>query len=234
MAEDKRQTLHIPHGTIFELRDGKLVWGHDGDIVITGNMGGHRLQRIFSKRGSVQLIPPEGTEIEVDEVEAPMGDIFLNGRVRARHVRGKTIHFQEGSLVAEHLEAAEEAVLTGQRLDVLRVKAPRVQIEGEAQGTCLVIESQNDVGRIRCRGGFRSMDEAKHAIERFQRSLGEATAGATQEVRAAALEEPAPARRDTGSTDEFRASVHAPTPAPGPDAPTAPVLPKSSVFRKRT
>ena len=80
MADDKRQTLDIPNSATFELKDGKLVVGNETDVVLRGNMG-FKFQRIFSRKGSVQLIPPEGVELEVGAL----------GQVRRRHgpVRGQ-------------------------------------------------------------------------------------------------------------------------------------------------
>ena len=47
MADDTRQTLDIPNGTTFEFQDGKLVFGHESDIVIRTNMGGYKFRKIF-------------------------------------------------------------------------------------------------------------------------------------------------------------------------------------------
>ena len=70
MADDSRQTLDIPNGTTFEFQDGKLVFGHESDIVIRTNMGGYKFRKIFSKSGSVHVMPPQGVEFEVDQIEA--------------------------------------------------------------------------------------------------------------------------------------------------------------------
>ena len=215
MANDdlrQAQTLDIPHGTTFEFKDGKLVFGHESDIVIRTNLGGHKFQKIFSKKGSVQVMPPTGVEFDVEEIEALGGDVFLNGRVRVRSIRAKTIHFQEGSLVADKLEASSEAVLAGERLEVVHVKAPRVSIEGDAQGTCLIIESGNDVGRLRTRGGFRSFEEARDAWERFQGATNASgTAPAPTRVGSTTL----PASSPTSfATVALPASSNAPAYAP--------------------
>jgi hypothetical protein len=258
--DDKRQTLDIPNGTTFEFRDGKLIFGHDSDIVIRTNMGGYKFQKIFSKRGSVQVIPPDGVEFDVEEIEALNGDIFFNGRVKARTVRAKTIHFQDGALEGDSFEAADEAVLSGKRIDIVRIKAPRVVIDGDAAGTCLVVESQTDLGKVRTKGGFKSMDEARQAFDRFQRAQGDAKAAAAATAPVAAPARPSsPARTELApvrpsapsgdpdatimtsrsdsrdQTDEFRAPFGSPTPSGSGDAGSPqPVLPKSSVFRKRT
>ena len=256
------QTLDIPHGTTFEFKDGKLVFGHESDIVIRTNLGGHKFQKIFSKRGSVQVMPPPGVEFDVDEIEAMGGDVFLNGRVRVRSVRAKTIHFQEGTLVADKLEATAECVLGGEKLDVLHVKAPRVLVEGEATGTCLVIESGNDVGRLRVKGGFRTLEEARDAWERFQRATGarpKAPAAAdttspfgvgslpapTPSVPRVAATLPAPEPRDPADTAaipvqrerdrslNMTEEFHAPFGPSSEGGEGGSALPKSSVFRKR-
>ena len=122
MAEDKRQTLDIPLGTTFEFKDGKLVFGHESDIVIRTNMGGYRFQKIFSKRGNVQVLPPEGVEFDVEEIDAPNGDVFFNGRVKAKLTRARTVHFQEGQLTAEVIEAKDEVVEASAGGGMVKVK----------------------------------------------------------------------------------------------------------------
>lgn len=253
MADDKRQTLDIPLGTSFEFKDGKLVFGHESDIVIRTNLGGYKFQRIFSKRGNVQVLPPEGVEFDVEEIDAPNGDVFLNGKVRARTTKARTIHFQEGQLVADLVEAKEEIVLAGAKIQALHVKAPRVALDPEADGMVLVIESQNDVGRTRARGGFRSVAEARQAVEQFRRMFGDVAPGVVSPAQPLA----APVQVQATAPAAAPASAPAPAPAPAPaaaapsagpftedanqtypGAPSAPgdgpVLPKSSVFRKRT
>jgi hypothetical protein len=252
---DMRQTLDIPNGTTFEFKDGKLIFGHETDIVIRTNLGGYKFQKIFSKKGSVQVVPPEGVEFDVDEIEAAEGDVFLNGRVRVRSARGRTIHFQEGHLVADRLEARDEVVLAGDQIDVVHVKAPRVQVKAEARGTCLVIESQNDPGPIRARGCFRSPTEAQAAFARL--SGAPAAAGSASPATskpAAAPPSPAaavsmpPAGSPPGAephddpTEDLDRTAIASAGESGPATEefrivdpdsTSPALPKSSVFRKR-
>jgi hypothetical protein len=237
MADDKKQTLDIPNGTTFEFKDGKLIFGHESDICIRTNMGGYKFQKIFSKRGNVQVLPPDGVEFDVDEIEAPNGDVFLNGRVRARVVRGRTVHFQEGQLAADLVEAQAEVVLSGARLNVLHVKAPRVVVDPDADGMLLVVESQNEIGRTRARGGFRSAADARGALEQFARLTGGASglppaaapvvvaAPAASVAPAAAAPAPGAAAAKADDTQELRAQAA---------AAEASVLPKSSVFRKRS
>jgi hypothetical protein len=240
MADDTRQTLDIPNGTTFEFQDGKLVFGHESDIVIRTNMGGYKFRKIFSKSGSVHVMPPQGVEFEVDEIEAGNGDITLTGAVRVHRTNAKTVHFTDGRLTADRIEAEREVELSGQELDVLHVKAPKVTVDPSCQGTCLVVESESDPGSFRARGGFRTMEEAQAAFERFT-ALGEgrkpsASRDDSGEVAppasAPAKQEPVPAAEaatlaDGTDTQEFRPSKPADTDKP------APSLPKSSVFRKR-
>lgn len=217
MATETRQTLDIPNSASFELKDGRLVVGNEGDVVLRGSMGGFRFQRIFSRKGSIQLIPPEGIELEVEEIEAPQGDVYIMGRVRAKSTKAKTVHFQEGQLSADIVEGKDEVVLSGKRLNVLHVKAPRVTVDPDAEGILMVVESQNDIGRFKAMGGFRSMDAAKSTLEQFQRLMGPVGAPSMQvPVTAEPIEDPTMTLPGTGSTVEM------------------PVLPKSSVFRKRT
>lgn len=249
MADDKRQTLDIPLGTSFEFKDGKLIFGHDSDIVIRTNLGGYKFQKIFSKRGNVQVLPPEGVEFDVDEIEAPSGDVFLNGRVKARLTRARTVHFQEGQLTADVIEAKDEVVLSGAKLTVLHVKAPKVVLDPEADGLVLIVESQNELGRTRARGGFRSVAEARAASDQFRRQFGEGPGGAVapapgasasaQSASSAPAASPAPAAAPVATAmamplsspdDANQTFPGLPAVSPG----ESPALPKSSVFRKRS
>ncbi len=239
MADDKKQTLDIPLGTIFEFKDGKLIFGHESDIVIRTNLGGYKFQKIFSKRGSVQVLPPDGVEFDVDEIEAPTGDVFLNGRVRVRSTKARTVHFQEGQLQADLIDAKEEVVLQGARIVALHVKAPKVTLDPEADGLVLVVESQNEVGRTRARGGFRSVAEARQALDQFHRLFGDggghaASPAASAPSAAAAASAPAaPAAATPPPAAAPREDANATFPGI-PSSADAPVLPKSSVFRKRS
>jgi hypothetical protein len=237
---DDRQTLDIPNGTTFEFKDGKLIFGHESDIVIRTNLGGYKFRKIFSKRGSVQVVPPEGVEFDVDEIEAAEGDVFLNGRVRVRHAHGRTIHFQDGHLVADRLEAREEIVLAGTDLDVVHVKAPRVQLKQDARGTCLVVESQNDPGAIRAKGGFRTVADARAAFARLEGG-GASAAGRAAEAPAAASTAAATAASTAGTT-LGEPMLDSDVTRPGSSTEEINLhemeggqssLPKSSVFRKR-
>jgi hypothetical protein len=241
MADDKRQTLDIPLGTTFEFKDGKLVFGHETDIVIRTNLGGYKFQKIFSKRGNVQVLPPEGVEFDVDEIEAPNGDVFLNGRVRAKLTRARTVHFQEGQLTADVIEAKDEIVLSGARINAFHVKSPKVTIDPDADGTILVIEAQNEVGRTRARGAFRSVAEARAAMDNFRRLFGD-TPGAAGAFAAPAAGVSAPAGPPPSAATAAPAPIaqvsvddanqtYPGMPVAGADSPA---LPKSSVFRKRS
>ena len=247
MADDKRQTLDIPLGTTFEFKDGKLVFGHETDIVIRTNMGGYKFQKIFSKRGNVQVLPPEGVEFDVEEIEAPAGDVFLNGRVKAKTTRARTVHFQEGQLQADVIEAKDEVVLSGAKVNALHVKAPKVTIDPDADGTILVIECQNEIGRTRARGCFRSVAEARAAVDQFRRLFGEGPgASAAPLPSLMSVADPAvtgpmssgpsvPMQMMAEASPIVAASMDdANQTYPGLPVGDSPALPKSSVFRKRT
>ncbi|MEM7244210.1 MAG: hypothetical protein AAF533_02635 [Acidobacteriota bacterium] len=243
MADERSQTLDIPEGTSFEFKDGKLIFGHESDIYIRTNLGGYKFAKIFSKHGSVRVLPPQGVEFEVDEIEALEGDVQVDGFVRVQTARSASITFHEGRLTADRLEATQGIVLDGGTVSVLHAKAPSVNIGEKTEGTCLVVESDKPMGPVRVHGGFGSIDEAKKLFDRFA-GLGSASSssGGSASSSSAPATPAASAETTSGqsgkpleSTQEIPAQAIAQAvQADKPAEPTStPPLPKSSVFRKR-
>ena len=80
MPEEIKQTLDIPQGVFFSISDNSLILGNESDVVIRGDLG-YKLKKIFSNKGGVQLFPPDGVELVIEQVEAPNGNIFISGKV---------------------------------------------------------------------------------------------------------------------------------------------------------
>jgi len=202
-----KQTLDIPNGISFAIVDNTIVLGNEADVVIRGNLG-YKMKKVFSRTGNVQIIPPEGVEMEIEELEAEKGDVFINGRVRSRRIKAQRVFFDEGLLRADQIRADKEIHLKGKRFQVYLASAPTVTIDPEAQGLALVVECKHEVPRGQYMGGFRNSQEAKEVFASFMKVFtggeGEAAAQAAAGVAAAvtaATTDPGPAG------DEARESV---------------------------
>jgi hypothetical protein len=191
MSEPIKQTLDIPHGVSFTIVENSVILGNEADVVIRGDLG-YKLKKVFSRSGNVQIIPPEGTEMEIEELEAEKGDVFINGRVRSRRVRAQRVFFDEGFLRADQIKGEKEVHLKGKRFQVYLVSAPTVTIDAEAQGLALVVECKHEVPRGQYMGGFRNVQEARDTFSSFMRAFaapeGEAAAQAQAAAAAAGVE----------------------------------------------
>ena len=166
MADAVKQTLDIPQGVSFTIVDNTIILGNEADVVIRGDLG-YRLKKVFSRSGSVQIIPPEGSEMDIEELEADKGDVFINGHVRSHKVRAQRVFFDDGYLKAEHVQGEKEVHLKGKKFQVFVVNAPNVTIEPDAQGMALVVECKHDIPRGQYMGGFRTVQEAKDIFPSF-------------------------------------------------------------------
>jgi hypothetical protein len=95
-----------------------------------------------------------------------------------------------------------------------------VTVDPDAEGTLMVVESQNDIGRCKAMGGFRSLEAARTMMEQFSRLTGTPMppmpSAAPPTARAEVFEDAGTIATSSVTTQDL------------------PVLPKSSVFRKRS
>jgi hypothetical protein len=168
MADPVKQTLDIPQGVSFTIVDNSIILGNEADVVIRGDLG-YKLKKVFSRSGSVQIIPPEGSEMDIEELEAEKGDVFINGHVRSNTVHAQRVFFDDGYLKAENVKGDKEVHLKGKKFQVFVVNAPNVTIEPDAQGMALVVECKHDIPRGQYMGGFRNVQEAKDVFSSFMK-----------------------------------------------------------------
>ena len=141
MDPKPRATLEIPEGAVFELEADGLVIGSKDDVIIRGNIG-HRLKKVFSENGSIEL--RSTTEIVIEAIESKKGTITIAGPVRAKSVKGAKIHLLEGSLSARSVNAEHSIELRGGTIEADLVMSPTVLVSATVRGRATVIESQNE------------------------------------------------------------------------------------------
>lgn len=200
---DTRQTLDIPHGVSFTISDNTITLGNEADVVIRGDLG-YKMKRVFSKEGNVQILPPEGSVLTIDELDAKNGDIHIQGHVNSKNIKARKIYFDEGFLRADSIEADEEIHLRGKRFQVLLTKAPAVSIDGDAKGLALVVECKHEVPEGRFMGGFPTMEEARKTFTAFMDLMGDGSGQTTKQAAASP-----PAASGTASAKSAAAAASA-------------------------
>lgn len=202
---DTRQTLDIPHGVSFTISDNTISLGNEADVVIRGDLG-YKMKRVFSNEGNVQILPPEGSVLTIEDLEAPNGDVHIQGHVNTKNIRAKKIYFDEGFLRADKIHGEEEVHLKGKRFQILYTKSPAVYIDSEAKGLALVVECKHEVPEGRFMGGFPNMEEAKKTfssfMDMFGGDAGAATMSATTPPAAKSTPAAQPSATESAATDE--------------------------------
>ncbi len=151
-GEPKRATLEIPEGAVFEMEGDGLVISFREDVVIRGNPG-HRLKKVFSENGTIELRSPN--EIVVESIETRKGSIVIAGSVRAKSLKGAKISLLEGHLNARSVNGEQLIELKGGTIEADLVMSPHVTVSAQVRGRATVIECQNDIGPHALKGGFK-------------------------------------------------------------------------------
>lgn len=201
MPEPKqRAVLEIPEGAVFEMEQDGLVLGFRDDVIIRGNIS-HRIKKIFSESGSIELRSP--SELVVETVETKKGQVIIAGSVRAKSVKGTRVTLLEGTLSARSVNGEQQINLQGGTIEADLVMSPDVQVSQTVRGRATVIECQNELGPHQLKGGFK-MAEFLEMMPSAQKVIQSEASGMPQ-LMAARAAAPAPA----------------PAPAAAPAAPAA-------------
>jgi hypothetical protein len=121
-------------------------------VVIRGNIG-HRIKKVFSENGSIELRSPN--EMVVETVESKKGSVLIAGSVRAKSIKGMRVSLIEGSLIARSINGEQSIDLKGGTIEADLVMSPSVTVSQTVRGKATVIESQNELGPHQLKGGFR-------------------------------------------------------------------------------
>ncbi len=140
----------LPAGVVLTLDGGDLSIENPGDIVIEGTPA-QPLKNLVSTVGDVVLTPSEA--VSVGEIKAS-GTVRVSGKVTAGSISGKRIEFEAGTLKAEALIASEAVQLSGKKLEAQVVVAPEVDISSALKGRATAIQSDNEPGAHKLKGGF--------------------------------------------------------------------------------
>jgi hypothetical protein len=165
----KHQPFLIPEGVSLQLTDRGISIQHAGDIILKDSLG-DRMNRIASREGSVTLIG----DFHIDSVEAPQGTVRLEGKVKARAVKGKVVELHTERLEATAVQGSKQIVLGATRVKVDVLAAPRIDIDAKASGRVPIIECRNEPGPNAIKGGFSiaEYDELVGNVESYLSERG--------------------------------------------------------------
>ena len=141
----------LPAGVRLTMEGGALSIENTGDIVIEGTPA-QDLHTLRSTGGDVLLSPPSAASL--DSVAAPKGTVTINGNVSLESIVAKVVRFEGGSLKVGVIKASESIVLAGSKLEAHVVMAPKVEVNANIKGRATAIESDNELGPHKLKGGF--------------------------------------------------------------------------------
>lgn len=98
------------------------------------------------------LAPPDAVSLQ--SIRAPSGTVTIQGRVTVESIEAQSLEFGEGSLKATVLKASESISLSGEKLEVHVVVAPKVDIASSVKGRATAIQCDNELGQHKLKGGF--------------------------------------------------------------------------------
>ncbi len=146
------RTLVLPAGVRIAVGDKGFRIGNEGDVVILGALE-EALDEVTSSEGSITLHAK--TAMTLDRIEAAHGTVELAGDLTVQTVHARTVVMVSGKLSAGAIVAEESIVLSGDVLAADVLATPRVDISEQVRGRATVIESLNELGPHRLKGGFR-------------------------------------------------------------------------------
>ncbi len=136
----------LPAGLSLDLEEASLHIRHDGDIVLRQDLG-----------------RPLEVEAEGDlTVELPLtrgnlragGVLSISQDVDGGTLHGREVHLDQASIECRAISATERIVIGPAKLRVDVILAPHIEIDPAATGRVTVIESENERGPNKIKGGF--------------------------------------------------------------------------------
>ena len=193
------QTLVIPAGVQIEVGEKGVRVANEGDIVILGGLG-QPLDKVSSASGSVTLHAE--APMQLDRIEAPHGDVDLAGDLTVNTVVANNVVVGSGKLTAGAIVAEASIRLDGDQLASDILATPQIEISDHVRGRATVIESRNELGPHRLKGGFRLAEyldlfpSAGEILDRYpdvkaflDRQATDDAAGPTEESSLESIEE---------------------------------------------
>ncbi len=147
----KRPTFEIPEGIELELTDDTLSIKYDGSVRLTQSLG-----------RSIGTIDATGdVELKLDKVGGSIkcgGTLTIKGEVDAASLQAREIVLGRKAVKCKAISATDRITIGASKLAVDAIIAPEINLDAKASGRVTVIESNNDRGASKIKGGFSIAD----------------------------------------------------------------------------
>ncbi len=141
----------LPAGVRLSLDGDALSIENAGDIVIEGAPA-QTLRRLASDSGSVTISPPSA--VSLSSISAPQGTVNISGKVMVDSIEAARVEFSSGTLKATVVKASESISVQGSKIEATVLVAPSVDIGANVKGSAMAVQSDNELGPHKLKGGF--------------------------------------------------------------------------------
>lgn len=172
----KRPTFVLPAGLEIDLAEDTLSIRYDGDVRIE-DTGDRTIDEIHAG-GDLDL----AVEVATGRLVAG-GTLTISSEIQADHIHAREVILGRQKIRCKAISATQRITVGAARLTVDCIIAPEINLDPKASGRVTVIESHNEVGASRIKGGFSLADyddmfgnAEEFLAERGLEPLGEAGA----------------------------------------------------------
>lgn len=189
----------LPAGLEIDLSGDTLSIGYEGDVTLEQTLG-KMLGDVYAGGDLIVKLEP------VTGALRAAGKIVVDGRIDAQSLHGREVVLGKQEVRCRSISADERIVIGAAKLQVDVIIAPEIVLDPKASGRVTIVESKNDPGPTKIRGGF--------TVAEYDEAIGDARAYLEERGLLELLES---ARRIVGeTTEEEEADEPAPPPPPRP------------------
>lgn len=147
----KRPGFSLPEGLKLEITADRIDLEYDGDVHLAQTLG----------RALGAVVAGGDLTLEIDRVQGDLragGTLRITGDVDAERLHAREIVLGKQSVKCRSISADERITIGPGTLNVEVIIAPEITIDPKAQGRVTVIESTNERGATKIKGGFSLAD----------------------------------------------------------------------------
>ena len=147
----KRPPFEIPDGITLELTDETLSILYEGNVCLNQTLG----------REIQEIVAAGDVELKLDKVTGNIragGTLTIKGEVDASSLHAREIILGRKAIRCKAISATERITIGASKLAVDAIIAPEISLDSKASGRVTVIESNNDRGASKIKGGFSISD----------------------------------------------------------------------------